>query len=724
MFVLFLCLSLVIFTFGTVNAVNLKRNEKITWQLFLLLMLVFTTIAMWIAVLPLVDEGDFVYKPLYAIFYALESAVGNVDYSLFSEQFTTTFSFWRIYTILLHLLIPITAFGTILLSFVKVFGWFRYTLFRGDRKIILFSNLSDKNKAYARRIDQKSNLLIFCNTEDVDNEKFDEDNSRDMIFTSQSEIQILKQIHKKNLTIMEMSDDENRNLQKSVEIIHALESNDGEQTRSVLSKFLRKYLPERIIQSKIVRYLSNDLMEEDKKTIHIFTATSQPDAATILDNVMGRGTSEEPLGFRQTIINEYKRISFQLLYEEPLYKLVSNRIDPEGTARPTDKSETLDIMIVGFGHTGQEVLKVISWTGCFPNTDTNIHVISRDAVENGKKLLADCPELGVDLRHNGGFLSVENGIQLNKNAPIYYYDAITESCEFEDIVRGLVHCRYIVISLGDDSVSLAAAFRIYRLLMKERYLHNQKIDIPEIHVQIRDDENLQFFSSEEDRAIFSCFKMFGHNKDIYSEKQVGHTNLDKLAIKIHGIYLGEQDRNNEKNDYSYLPESKKDANLAAALHIGYKLHFIPGLAFEEISGQISDEKLKDINNESQRVFNAMASPAVCEEIANWEHIRWQAYMRTEGYMYCPYEQTEKLFREFDDGDWKNAVRKTRSALREARIHPCIGDSTDHLQKISRLIGDPEDPFYFQKIDQSFVNDIPKIVSDIYKIIPAEGSAGK
>ena len=719
MFIFFLCISLVFFSLGTINAINLKRSGIITWQLFLLLMLVFTSIAMWITVLPLVMEGGIIYKSLYAGFYVLESAVGNVDYSLFSEQFTTTLSFWRIYTMLLHLLVPITAFGSILLYFIDVFGWFRYTLFRGDKKIILFSNLSNKSKAYAKRIDQKDNLLIFCNTEDIESEKFDEDNSRDMIFTRQSEMQILQQIQKHNLTIMEMSDDENQNLQKSVEIIRALESDNKNHTRSGPMKFLYSHLPEKISKSKIARYTSHNLLEEDKKTIHIYTVTSHPEAATILDNVMGRGTTTELLGFRQTIINEYKRIAFQLLYNEPLYTLVSNKIYPEGTSQNLDELQRLDILIIGLGGTGQEVLKAISWAGCFPNTDTTIHVISEDAIENGKKLLLECPELGIDLRHKGGFLSIEHGVQLNKKAPIYYYESTTNSSEFEDIVRSLVYCQYIVISLGDDSETLTAALRVYRLLMKERYLYNKKINTPEIHVRIHDDDSLDLFSSEEDRSVFSQFKKFGSDEDIYSEKQVGHTDLDNIAINIHEIYRKEQGLVDERTEYYYLPESKKNSNLAAALHIGYKLHFLPGLLFRKIDENVSEEKLKDINNESQRVFNAMAPVAIREEIANWEHIRWQAYMRAEGYIYCPYEQIEKLFHELDQGNRKDTVRKTRTALREAHIHPCIGDNETHLMKISQLMGDPNDPYYFHKFDRSIVDSIPKNVAGIYRIFSAE-----
>lgn len=675
MFIFFLCLSLVVFTIGTVYAISMKREDRIPWQSFLLIILLFTAIAMWLTVLPLVKEGSFIYKPLYAAFYVLESAVGNVDYSLFDEHLKPI-SFWRVYTIFLHLLMPFTAYMVILVYFMKAFGWFRYTIFRGKKSIILFSELNDKSRAYANRIKDKNALMIFCNTEEGEKEHFTEESSRNMIFTDQSEIQVLKQLDMHDLTIMEMGEKDDRNLSKSVEIIRYLDEWFGKHKEK----------------------------EADKKTIHIYTVSGQPEAATILDNIMGRGTGAEPLAYRQTVINEYKRIAFKLLHDKPLYEAID------------DSAKRLDILIVGFGRMGQEVLKAVSWAGCFPDTDASVHVISRRGIENGKKLLSECPELGVDLRHEGGFLNPEKGQQLNKNAPIYYYSTETAGDEFDEIIRSLVHCRYIIVSLGDDSATLTAALHIYRVMMRERYLHDSKAEAPKIHVHIRDDENLKLFSSPDDRSVFSKFIQFGSDRDIYSENLVGRAELDHLAHRAHNVYRAQHHQdNNEKTKYDYLPEAKKNANLAAALHVLYKLHFCPGVAVEDVSGKLSNEEWNRIKAENADIFNRLVGTDERLKIADWEHIRWQAYMRTEGYVHCPYEQTKKVFEKNNKGDWKAAVEETRSQLREARIHPCIGDGETHLKQISLLIGDPKDPCYFYKNDRRFVDSIPEILGGLYRI---------
>ena len=140
----------------------------------------------------------------------------------------------------------------------------------GNKQIILFSELTDKSKAYAKRIKAKDTLLIFCNTEEGEKQQFDEDTSRNMIFTDQSELQLLKQLRKKKMTIMEMGEDEERNVQKTVEIIRFLYDECG-------------------------------ISDEDAGEIYIYTVSGQPEAATIIDNIMRRGTKEEPLSLRQTL---------------------------------------------------------------------------------------------------------------------------------------------------------------------------------------------------------------------------------------------------------------------------------------------------------------------------------------------------------------------------------------------------------------------------------------
>ncbi|MBQ7581993.1 MAG: hypothetical protein IJU25_04160, partial [Lachnospiraceae bacterium] len=618
----------------------------------------------------LVDEGNFLYKGLYSAFYVMESAVGDVDYSMFSDALSSG-SPWRIYTIFLHLLMPVTAYAVILVYFLKAVEWFRFTLLRGKKKVILFSALTEKSKAYAARIRDKDTLLVFANTDDGEKENFEEDRFRNMIFTDQNEIQTLKQLKLRDLTIMEMGDDESRNLQQSVGIIHYLSSQDR-------------------------------ITAEDN--ISLYTVSHQPEAAVILDNLMNDARSKSPIGFRHTVIDEFKRIAFKLLYDSPLYELVD------------ENTQTLNIMIIGFGRMGQEVLKAISWAGVFPDTDVNVHCISLQAVEHGRRLLSTCPELGVDLRHEGGFRVFKNGIQLNPDAPIYYYSTETDTPDFDEIIKNLSFCDYVVISLGEDAATISRALHVYRLIMREKYLNGAEIREPKILVRIRDNDNLQMLSTKEDRSVFSHFTVFGSDEDIYSAKQVGQSELDHLAENVCNIYRDENGQTDEMSKYAYRPETEKNSNQSAAMHALYKLHFCHGVSFEKLDASVSKEEAARIHEESVKAYKANVSEEERHKLAEWEHIRWQAYLRTEGYVYCPYERTKAIYDRCYHGDRGAAIKETRAALQNARIHPCIGDVRPHLENISRLLGRiPDDPDNYYRNDLRFVNSIPETLRGYYRI---------
>ena len=683
MYVVFLCISAAVFFSGIAWAVKLKREDRIPWQSFLLILLQFTAFALWVAVLPFIEHGSVIYRILYAVYYVFEAGIGNANFYLFSDRLASI-SFWRVYTIFLLLVMPLTTFGTILFSFMNVFGWFRYTVFRGKRKIILFSRLTNKSRDYAGLIKDKDALLIYCNTEDGEKLHFNEGSSHRTVYSSQNEIQVLKQLDKRNLSIIEMGEDDEENLQNTVEIIRYLED-------------------------------ETQLTEENKRSISLYTYSCRQEAAAVLDNVMGRVTGKVQLPYRQTLINELKLTAFKLMYDARFGRLVS------------EDTKTLEIMIVGFEQAGQEILKAVSWTCCFPRTDTHVHVISPAAAEDGKRLLSECPELGVDLRHEDGFLEPEYGEQINEAAPVYYYSTETRGPLFDSIIRSLPRCGVIIISLSDDIAGLETALHIYRLHQQIRLLHDSDDPMPEIYVRMSDEEKLMLFPSEEDRKVFEYFRDFGSNKDIYGENAFGQSDIECLAERAHNLYREQNGLLADENtQYAYLPTSEKNANRAAAVPAVYKLDFLKQFDAVKIRDIQEQDELERINAGSRKAYE-LVPEEIREEIADWEHIRWQAYMRTEGFVHCAYEHTERVFLGFCAEDRKTAYEKTKARLREAGMHPAIGDpkgdNAEHLRKLSVLVDSRKDPNHFHKNDRLFVDSVPDIVRNIYRINSKPTPAG-
>ena len=187
-----------------------------------------------------------------------------------------------------------------------------------------------------------------------------------------------------------------------------------------------------------------------------------------------------------------------------------------------------------------------------------------------------------------------------------------------------------------------------------------------------------------------------------------------MAVQARKIYMERNGLENESRAaYEYRPQAEKNANQAAGLHALYKLYFMKNVKAERLAESDPFDP-----EASRKVFDRLVPLAEREEIANWEHIRWQAYMRTEGFIHSPYEKTKELYDSLFTGDAKETASLTRAALLKARIHPTIGDNETHLRLISTLLGDPDDPDFYHKNDLRFVMSIPDLISAYYKIVPS------
>ncbi len=187
-----------------------------------------------------------------------------------------------------------------------------------------------------------------------------------------------------------------------------------------------------------------------------------------------------------------------------------------------------------------------------------------------------------------------------------------------------------------------------------------------------------------------------------------------MAVEAYRIYLEQKGlKDKVESSYEYLRQSEKNSSQAAGLHVLYKLYFMKKVAAE----RRKESEPFDLE-ESRRVFDTLVPYEERERIANWEHIRWQAYIRTEGFVHAPYEKTKELYDSLYKGDPKKAAAEIRAELRKARIHPTIGDNETHLKAISTLLGDPNDHEFYHKNDLKFVKSIPDLISAYYCIVPA------
>lgn len=213
----------------------------------------------------------------------------------------------------------------IIASYIDKFAIFIKLRLCKNKKIYVFSELNDKSLMVAKNL-EKECVIIFTNIEEK------KDISVKAIKTNKNVLN-LKINSKSNVTFYMIYNDEERNLNETLELINKYKDNDK---------------------------------------IKIYVVNSNQTTSTILDSTdKGRITVE--------IINENERIIFNLLDNKPLFLNAINK--------------TISILIVGCGSIGKEFLCDAIWCGIMPGYQLKIIVVDLNADIIKEQLDIENPEL-------------------------------------------------------------------------------------------------------------------------------------------------------------------------------------------------------------------------------------------------------------------------------------------------------------------------------------------
>lgn len=284
-------------------------------------------------------------------------------------------------------------------------------------------------------------------------------------------------------------------------------------------------------------------------------------------------------------INEVRSLVCRTLYEDGYENIFSTAVDkPDG--------KHIHALVVGMGRHGTEMTKALSW---FCQMDGYIPMIScvdlnGDAED---KFASLCPEL-MDPALNGRYDipgEMKNHIQIHSSMDV-------DSSTFDKLIRDLPQITYIFVALGNDEKNISVAVKLRMLTQRKKYY-------PAIQAVISNTEKREALTgivNFKNQAYDIQF--IGDMKDTCSEKVILGSELEKKALERH-LKWG-QEKQFWQFDYNYR------SSIASAIH-GEMKHKcgIPGI-----------EKAPAERTEDQR-----------QNIRILEHRRWNAYMRSEGYVY-------------------------------------------------------------------------------------------
>ena len=360
----------------------------------------------------------------------------------------------------------------------------------------------------------------------------------------------------------------------SSKIISASETNSNVYLKHELVSILKNCLAE----SKRTRYQScEDLANDLKRALaYLYPAEVNTDLPIGKQLVVLEKEAYKKLG-----VGSYLTFMYHL-YKKPLFECL-----------PAD-SETLDVVIIGFGNYGQMFLDCCLQVGQILGKKLSVHVVSNDRAE-GKRdkdiYLSRRPALvdffsidGSYCKDPYGYISFENKefvrdkLKINKDIAL-------------EIVSKHNKAHYVFVALGDDSLNKGVAKAITSVMK----------DIRECSVNFAyDGEHLG--RKPLGNPVYMC-------DDIASEAL--YKDIERMAFNAHLIWESGLNIDLKKSYAKFKEQYNYNASFSNVVSIKYKLYSF-GIALDDLTNAAT-ECYRKMNASSNHIKN---------ELIALEHRRW------------------------------------------------------------------------------------------------------
>ena len=291
-----------------------------------------------------------------------------------------------------------------------------------------------------------------------------------------------------------------------------------------------------------------------------------------------------PSGMRVRRVNPIRSVTDHILYNEgeAIFHTALEDSQPE---------KLISAVILGIGKHGTEMLKALPWFCQMDGYRVQIHAFDKDPRAQ-EAFTVQCPELMASDR-NGTYVDGEAQYKLKIHSGVDIF-----SPAFEKEIRDIGQITYVFVALGDDSLNTQTAVTM-RMLSERMGIH------PYIHAIV--------YATSKKQSLETVTDYRGHSYDIHYIGDLQST-FCKEAIfdsQLHHIALQRHLRwGNEGSFWAY--EFNFHSSIAAAIHL--KMRQICKMPW---AGKSEAELTIEERDALERL----------------EHRRWNAYMRSEGYVY-------------------------------------------------------------------------------------------
>lgn len=326
-----------------------------------------------------------------------------------------------------------------------------------------------------------------------------------------------------------------------------------------------------------------------RKNTNLYVFSSQVEAEFLLAASCAGAKSDsdgkQTINMKVRHVDEVQSLISRTLYETGYDKIFASAyLDASGTKR-------ICAVVLGMGHHGAAMFKALTWFCQMTGYEVEIHAFDRDMLAE-EKLRSQCPEL---LDFSG-----KTDIEGEAKYTVKIHAGVdTDTEAFDKSVMSLPRITYVWIALGDDERNIAAA-------VKMRMLSGRCGYDPEIQAIVYDSakkEALRDITNYKGQKFNIDY--MGDMKTCFSESVILNSEVEEAALRRHLKWGKESD--------FWLYGYNYRSSIASAVHRKMKiLCGIPGA-----------DKPPEERSDAERI-----------PLRILEHCRWNAYMRSEGYIYA------------------------------------------------------------------------------------------
>ena len=437
--------------------------------------------------------------------------------------------------------------------------------------------------------------------------------------------------------------------------------------------------------------------------IYVFSQNSE--VGSIIRNIYEKEESELT-NVIVKIVQEHTSIAYNLYNDVPLYYPLITKYPCDFTGK-----KELSLTIVGEGNIAIETFLAAYWCGQMLDCILKITLINNDVESFKIKINNINPEILqtsiVNGKSNQNLLRVfpHKEIYATPYAEVDFLEINCLSGELLSILKNksetyesIIASDYFVIALDSDEINMILAAEISRLI-KKNYLGSTFDRKPIIAYSIYNSATKEVLNTLGSQTADTYLHAFAAHKDIYSCKNIFMKHINDSAFSFNAVHSKTDMKAFLKDEYNWW------SSIARVLHRKYKMFSVGLLRNNDLCSITENEyrRYLDIVNGKERIHKELY-----RKLTWLEHRRWNAFLRTKGFIAPSITQWEQ---------YAYSVEGITHKHIDLKLHPCIVECSESIQITDN---DWDDPLFNNNMRLDYLDIVSIMVYQKQNALYTEG----